>query len=173
MTAPRDSLHDPGALLDHDGVDGRTERHVDDPETFDYFADIAGLAAVGIRNAAGEVLLFDSAHGWRLPYGAVDPGADWVTAAGQFAAALTGREVDVTGVERVTQLAHRHENDTDRTTTTYDVVLRAGPVAGQPVVDDPSFGAWTDPTVHWFESVPEDAYHDHADAVPDIRRVLD
>ncbi|WP_276257824.1 NUDIX domain-containing protein [Haloglomus litoreum] len=168
-----ESLHDPQTLLDTPGVAFDEERTVDDPDDFAYYESLAGMLAVGVTSHDGAVLLMESPHGWRLPYGPVEAGADWLAATRRIARQLTGESVDAGGVERVTRHVREHADDEGRETVTLDVVVGAGPVPGRPVAEDPTFDPWENLTVAWFDTVPEDAYHDHGDAVADIRRFLD
>jgi len=161
-------LHDPVALRDREDVEYRTEA-VDATEgECDYFAEIAGMAAVGVTSEDG-VLLMESPHGWRLPYGPVQPDEDWFAVGERIASALTGRDATIAGVERANRITHRFDG---RDATTHDLVLRADAIPERSTAADPSFGPWDDLTVDWFDRVPEDAYHDHEDAVSDIRVFL-
>ncbi|MCU4743185.1 hypothetical protein [Natronoglomus mannanivorans] len=178
-----ESLLDPASLRGQEGVEFRDERCVDDREGFDDFASIDGLVAVGITNRAGAILLMNSPHGWRVPYGPVDPAEneDWVAVGRRIGAELTGVDVSISRAERVGKITHRLEDGfedggregTARETTSYDVVLRSTPVTGEPVADDPSFDPWDDLELEWFDAVPNDAYWDHGDAVDDIRTFLE
>ena len=168
-TTVMDPLLDPNSLRGRADIDFREGRSVDDRETFDYFASIEGLAAVGLTNEAGAVLLMNGPHGWRLPYGPVETDEDWAVVGGRIGEALLGVDVDVSRAERVERTIHCVEDDEERTTTSYDVVLRAVPVTGEPIADDPDFGPWDELEPDWFETVPGDAYWDHGTAVDDIR----
>lgn len=162
---------DLAALRERDDVDYLAESTTDEGGTFEYFSEIEGLVAVGIVNDAGAVLLMESAHGWRLPYGPVENGEDALAVAGRIAASLTGRESRGESIERVTEFSREHAT-TGETTTSYDVVIRVTPVSGEPVAANPDFGPWEDLVVEWFEEVPEDAYHEHGSAVSDIERFV-
>lgn len=168
-----DSLLDPDSLRNRADIAFREERSIDEPDGFDYFASLAGMVAVGITNDAGAVLLMNSPHGWRLPYGPVDTNEDWVVAGQRIVEELTGVSGSISRTERVTRITRRLETDEERKTTSYDVVLRSVPVAGEPVDNDPSFGPWDELEVGWFDTVPEDAYWDHGDAVDDIRSFIE
>ncbi|WP_255151477.1 hypothetical protein [Halorarius halobius] len=165
-----DVLSDPETLRGAAGVASSEETVVDDADALDYFDSIAGMVAIGARSD-DAVLLMESPHGWRLPYTTVAPDDDWVVTAERFAAALTGDAPAVAGIERVARITH-HDEDGDRVTTTHDVVVGTDPVDGRPVAEAPAFGPWDEMTVAWFESVPDDAYWDHEDAVADVRRFL-
>ena len=168
-----DSLSDPRSVRNRADVEFREEQSVDDGDGVEYFASIDGLVAVGITNEAGAVLLMDSPHGWRLPYGPVDVDEDWVTAGEHIGEELTGVDVEIAGVERVARITHREESDDGREATSYDVVMRTIPLSGKPISGSPSFGPWDELDLEWFSSVPDDAYWDHGDAVDDIRTVLE
>ena len=168
-----DTLLDPSALREREDVEFQTERTVRDEDGFEYFSSVAGLAAVGITNEEGEVLLMNSPHGWRLPYGPVDTNEDWATAARRIGAELTGVTVDVAGVERVAEIENRLEGDNDRETLTYDVIVRIVPVTGEPISSDPGFGPWDELELGWFDAVPDDAYWEHEDAVDDVRTFVE
>jgi hypothetical protein len=168
-----ESLSDPERLRDHDDVSFSDETSVHDRETFDYFASVAGMVAVGVTDGDGHVLLMESAHGWRLPYGPVAPGEDWLAVAREIATALTGVPTDVDGVERVVRIDHRLDGDEPADAVTHDLVVGTVPVADEPVADDPTFDPWDDLTVEWFDAVPEDAYWEHDDAVDDVRLFLE
>ena len=163
-----DSLSDPNSLRTRSDVAFSEERTVDDQEGFDYFDAIGGLVAVGVTNHVGAVLLMNSPHGWRLPYGPVADDEDWLAAGRRLGETLTDVEVNVDRVERVTQVTHSTRSD-DREATSYDVVLRMEPVEGEPLGADPTFGPWEEVEVAWFDAVPDDAYREHGDAVDDIR----
>ncbi len=167
-----DSLSDPGSLRERADVAFREERSVDERDGFEYFASIQGMVAVGITNEAAEVLLMNSPHGWRLPYGPVGTDEDWVDAGRHVGEELTGVDVDIDRVERVGQTTHCLNGDETRETTSYDVILRARTVQGSPIAGDPSFGPWDELEMGWFDAVPDDAYWDHGDAVDDIRRFV-
>ena len=168
-----DSLLNPTSLRSQADVDFREEQSVDEQDEFDYFESIDGLVAVGVTNATGAVLLMNSPHGWRLPYGPVDTDEDWVLAGQNVSEELTGVSARVTRAERVAQITRCLERDEERKTTSYDVVLRTAPVTGEPVSSDPGFGPWGELEVDWFDAVPEDAYWGHGDAVDDIRLFLE
>jgi hypothetical protein len=163
-----DSLTDPDSLRTRSDVEFREEQTVDDQDGFDYFAAIGGLVAVGVTNHAGAVLLMNSPHGWRLPYGPVADDEDWLAAGRRLGETLTDAETAVDRVERVAQVTHSTTGD-DREATSYDVVLRMEPVEGEPLGTDPSFGPWKEVELEWFDAVPDDAYRDHGDAVEDIQ----
>lgn len=164
-------LSDPERLRDDETVAFSEETSTHDRETFDYFASIAGMVAVGVGSDSG-VLLMEGPHGWRLPYGPVAPDEDWLAVARAMATAMTGEPVQLAGVERVARIEHRLDGG-DETTVTHDVILGTEPVDGQPVADDPTFEPWEDLTVGWFDEVPEDAYWEHDDAVDDVRLFLE
>jgi hypothetical protein len=168
-----DELRDPSTLREEPGVEYTEARTTDSADAFEYYADIDGLVAVGVTNDAGAILLMDSPHGWRLPYGHVPGGADWLDRVGEIAATLTGVETAAAEVLRVSAVTHELRSDPDRTATSYDAVVGTEPVAGEPVADDPTFGEWSDLDLAWFDEVPDDAYHAHGDAVDDIEYFLE
>ncbi|WP_247005020.1 hypothetical protein [Halosolutus gelatinilyticus] len=168
-----ESLLNPISLRDRTDVEFGEEQCTDEQDEFDYFESIDGLVAVGVTNAAGAALLMNSPHGWRLPYGPVGADEDWVLAGQNVGEELTDVSVTIARAERVAQLTRCLANDEERETTSYDVVLRTAPVAGEPVGDDPSFGPWDEVEVDWFDAVPEDAYWSHGSAVDDIRSFLE
>ncbi|ELZ25653.1 hypothetical protein C475_09349 [Halosimplex carlsbadense 2-9-1] len=168
-----DTLRDPSTLRAEPGVEYTEARTTDGADAFEYFDEVEGLVAVGVTNEAGAVLLMDSPHGWRLPYGHVPGGADWLERAAEIAATLTGAEPAANEVLRVSAVTHELRSDTERTATSYDLVAGTEPVAGEPVAADPTFGEWSDLDLAWFDEVPDDAYHAHGDAVDDIEYFLD
>lgn len=168
-------LLDPDSLRERADVEFREERISAEREGFDYFASIDGLVAVGLTNEAGGVLLMNSPHGWRLPYGPVDEDEDWVAVGRRVGEELTGVDVTIARTERAARITHRLEDgreDDERETTSYDVVLRGTPVRGEPIDDAPTFDPWDELELGWFDAVPDDAYWDHGDAVDDIRLFL-
>jgi hypothetical protein len=167
-----DSLPDPGSLRGRSDTPFREEQSVAERNDFEYFDSIGGMVAVGVLGEGDEVLLMNGPHGWRLPYGTVEAGADWVTVGERYATAMTGVDIEVRSVERVTEVTRRLEGGRDETTN-HDVVLRTAPVRGHPIAATPAFGPWDDVEVEWFSGVPGDAYWDHGDAVDDIRRCLE
>mgnify|MGYP000150208188 CR=1 FL=1 len=168
-----DELRDPSTLRDEPGVEYTEARTTDGDDAFEYYSEIEGLVAVGVPNDADAVLLMDSPHGWRLPYGAVPGGADWLARAGEIAETLTGVETAADEVLRVSAVTHELRSDTERTATSYDAVVGVEPVAGEPVADDPTFGEWSELDLAWFDEVPDGAYHAHGDAVDDIEYFLE
>lgn len=182
-----ESLLDPDSLRNRGAVEFREERTTVERAGFDYFASVDGLVAVGVTNEAGGVLLMNSPHGWRLPYGPVgeneneSENEDWVAVGRRIGAELTGVDVSISRAERAARITHRLEGGcedggrggTARETTSYDVVLRSTPVTGEPIDDDPRFGPWDELELDWFDAVPDDAYWNHGDAVDDIRLVLE
>ena len=168
-----DVLHDPSRLREESSVEYVETRTTDGADAFEYFADVAGLVAVGVTNESNAVLLMDSPHGWRLPYGHVDAGADWAARAAGIAETLTGVETGAAEVLRVAAITHELRTDAERTVTSYDAVVGTEPVDGEPIAADPTFGEWEDLELGWFHDVPDDAYHDHGDAVDDIEYFLE
>ncbi|WP_436912126.1 hypothetical protein [Halosimplex marinum] len=168
-----DDLRDPSTLRDDPAVEYSETSTTDGEDAFEYFSEVEGLVAVGVTNDVGAVLLMDSPHGWRLPYGHVPSGADWLDRAAEIAATMTGSDPAAAEVRRVTAVTHELRTDTERIATSYDAVVGTEPVAGEPVADDPTFGEWTDLDLDWFAEVPDDAYHAHGDAVDDIERFLE
>ncbi|QLH79212.1 hypothetical protein HZS55_18795 [Halosimplex rubrum] len=168
-----DELRDPSTLHGEPGVEYTEATTTDGDDAFEYFADVEGLVAVGVTNDADAVLLMDSPHGWRLPYGHVPSGADWFERAAEIAETLTGVDAAAAEVLRVSAITHELRSDTERTATSYDLVVGIEPVAGEPVADDPTFGEWSDLDLGWFTDVPDDAYHAHGDAVDDIEYFLE
>lgn len=166
-----DSLLDPDSLRNRDDITFRGEQSVDDQDDFEYFDAISGMAAVGILNERGEILLMNSPHGWRLPYGPVEAGADWVTVGRRYGTVMTGVDIMIRRVERATEISRRLKGGSEETTS-YDVVLSSVPVEGQPVASTPAFGPWNTVEVAWFSDLPDDAYWEHGDVVEDIRRFL-
>ena len=146
-----------------------TARH--DPTEFDYWRRVDGAAVLGVPSADGGVLLMDGAHGWRLPFVAVD-GDDWVAIARASVEALTDVHVDIERAERVERVEHLSA-DGDERTVTHDVVVRTTPVDEGSLAADPRLPDWGRLTVDWFDAVPEDAYRDHPETVADIERILD
>lgn len=168
-----DALHDPSRLREESSVDFRSVRTTDGTDAFEYYSDTAGLVALGITNDDGAVLLMDSAHGWRLPYGGVDSTVDWLDRVAEIGRTLTGVDVTAGAVLRVTEITHELATDQDQTTTSFDAVVGTEPVDGEPIADDPTFDEWEDLELGWFDEVPDDAYHDHGDAVDDIELFLE
>lgn len=168
-----DALRDPATLREDPDVEFTETRTTDGQDAFDYFDGVAGLVAVGVTNDAGAVLLMDSPHGWRLPYGHVDDGADWLARTAEIAETLTGVDATAAEVLRVNRITHELRTDANRTATSFDAVVGTDPVDGEPVAEDPTFGEWTDLELGWFDDVPEDAYHAHGDAVDDIEYFLE
>ena len=168
-----DELRDPSTLRGEPGVEYTEARTTDSADAFEYYADIEGLVAVGVTNDAGAVLLMDSPHGWRLPYGDVPGGTDWLARVADIAATITGVDAAAAEVLRVSAVTHELRSDTERTATSYDAVVGTEPVDGEPVAADPTFGEWSNLELAWFDEVPDDAYHAHGDAVDDIEYFLE
>lgn len=167
-----DSLRAPGSLRNRADVEFREEQSTADSDSIEYFASIDGLLAIGVTNDAGAVLLMDSPHGWRLPYGPVGVDEDWIEAGHRIGQDLTGIDVEIAGVERVGEITYCEEDDDGREVTSYDVVVGTEPLEGEPLAVDPGFGPWDDLELGWFASIPHDAYWDHGDAVDDIRSII-
>lgn len=172
LTTSMDSLVDPDSFRGQPDTTFREEESIDEKDDFEYFRSLSGLVAIGVPSEEGDILLMNSPHGWRLPYGPVESGADWVSAARRFGTAMTARDITIETAERITKIDRQLKNG-NAETTSYDVVLRAVPVKGQPVGRTPDFGPWADITLEWFSDIPEDAYWEHGDAVDDIERCLE
>ncbi|MFC7142207.1 hypothetical protein ACFQMA_20510 [Halosimplex aquaticum] len=168
-----DAIRDPATLREEPDVEYSETRTTDGQDAFDYFDGIAGLVAIGITNDEGAVLLMDSPHGWRLPYGHVDAGSDWLARTEEIGEMLTGVPVRAAEVLRVSEITHELRTDADQTATSFDAVVGTDPVDGEPLAHDPTFGEWETLELDWFDEVPEDAYHTHADAVDDIEYFLE
>jgi len=147
-----DSLTDPGARAERNGVEVAEKSATVPAEAFDHYDELGGEVAVGVTNADGAVLLWtDADHGWLLPAAPVDPGEDYAAAARRVVERLADTDVAVTGVERVRRVRYAVEDD-DRETTAYHVLVRAA-ATDEPLPDSPDGpdGA----TVDWFDAVPE------------------
>ena len=168
-----DALHDPSTCREDTDVEFSEAETTDGRDAFDYFDGVSGLVAVGVTNDAGAVLLMESPHGWRLPYGAVESEADRLATAETIGETLTGVPVTADRVERVTQITHRLRTDEAQTAVSYDAAVGTEPIDGDPVADDPTFGEWEDLKLGWFDAVPDDAYHAHGSATDDIERFVE
>ena len=142
-----DALFDPESLRRQSGTTFRDEQSVDSTDDFEYFRSIAGLVAIGIPTEGGQILLMDSPHGWRLPYGPVESGADWAAVARQFGTEMTGKDIAIDTAERIARIERRLENGNEETTS-YEAVLRAasGSSAARPARPARSCPASTPPS---------------------------
>lgn len=175
---------DAHSLRDREDVEFRAEtRTVTRPE-FETAYDLESRVTVGITNDRGEVLLVnEGARGWTLPGAAVGANEDWERAGRRVAAALTGVDVALEEQVRVRRIEFRRE-ESDRTHTTDNVLVRTAPVSERPVADEPTLGSVGEspaagddepPAVGvrdliWHDRVPEDQSEGIA---TDVRAVLD
>jgi nucleolar protein 56 len=170
---------DPETLLGREDVPVREDPEVvEHQHHFDLYEPIEGMAAVGVTNDDGEVLLLvDDDEGIALlPHGPVEPGEDWAAAATRVVEEQTGVAVEIDGPELVKRKYFSPEGDDDRQTTAFQVFLRASPIDGETATassEDGGDGNWD---VSWFDEVPVDA--DEADEteddiVDDIRLFVD
>lgn len=154
-----DSLTDPAALRDRDGVEFRARTETLDPDDFetarDDLAAVAGWVVVGVENDAGAVLLMDDGdHGWTLPAAPVDPDEDWVAAGRTLLEGVAGVAPAADRPERVRRIGYDTQDGDDRVVV-HHVVLRSEPVAGEPVADEPTVGCDTAVQAGWFDALPD------------------
>lgn len=164
---------DPERLLDHGDVEFTEKPSEVHGHHFDLYEPIEGMAIVGATNDEGEVLLLvdrEAGHAV-LPYGKVEPGADWATVARCSTEELTGVAVELDGAELVRRKRYRPE-DGDRETTGHDVVFRASSAkAAEPVAD---VGTCEDNhwEAAWVSELPEEI-DVHGDVLADIRLFIE
>ena len=155
-----DQLTNPRAFRDSDAVEYLTETktlpNADFAAVHGDLADRGGWAVVGVTNDADALLLMDDgSHGWTLPAIPVDDGGDGAARGREAIEGLTGRAIDLVGVERVRRLDY-HEEDGDGQVTVHHVVLRTEPVAGEPVATEPTIGCDGSADVGWFDVLPDE-----------------
>lgn len=151
------TLTDPEAVRDRTDVTGREHARTRDDRDH-CGTSSAGQAVVGVRNDAGEVLLLVNREiGIAvLPHGTVPEEGDWAETARTDAAATTGIEFALQGVELVRRVEHRLEGEDGPHAVTHQVVFRGSAAGG--TIDDckrsPEAGsdAWT---AGWYDGLPD------------------
>lgn len=153
-----ESIHDPESLRETDGAPVETDADVVDAEAFEQIVDLPDLAAVGLTNDRGEVLLrkFTPDCSWKLPCQAVEPDEDFVAAAETTLAEEVGPPATLATVTGGWSL-EAHTPDRERSTTRHFVVFRATREAAEqsPAAVAPGGEAVAD--AGWFEQPPTDA----------------
>lgn len=163
-----DSLTDPESLLARHGL--AVETHTDSlaPEDFADAEAWDSHVAVGVADDRGVLCYDDGHHGWTLPAFAVADDEDYLAVARREFDALTGAPVAVEDVvyarRRVFTVAGADDDD-DRETSVWNVIVRASP--DDPLSNDPDCRE-DGSTLRWFDGVPEDA---EGVVVEDVGRV--
>jgi len=162
------TLSDPTTLLDRDEVDVRDRHETADADTFADHESWDGMAAVGIADDDGRLLLLRREDGDHaiLPHRPVEPGGDYAAVARAAAAEAADLQVTLDGVERVRRVEFTHADD-GRTASRLDALFRASPDGDAA----PTAGrdCWT---ATWAREVPENPEWDHEDVLDDIRAFL-
>ena len=156
-----ESLSDPEFLRDYDEVEFQTEVEILDEEGFeDAHENLRALdshVVVGIVNDREEVLLQnDGHHGWTLTAFSVESSDDWVVTACNRVKRLTGTAIEINGAERVRRIDYCLESENDPRISIYNVVLRASPVEGETIEENPCSPHEDSPELEWFNRVPEE-----------------
>ncbi|MFB6071957.1 MAG: hypothetical protein ABEJ88_03220 [Halobacterium sp.] len=146
---PTESLTDPAAYRDADGVD---YVEVSDDSHFETNRDTAGVTAVAVTNAAGELALVRLENATVVPWAKVDAGGDFAAAASEAVAPL-GVDVDLNELVRVRRKVSAREG-AEEDAVAYDVLFAASPVDGDDLADDPANDRVE--SVEWVDSVPAD-----------------
>jgi ADP-ribose pyrophosphatase YjhB (NUDIX family) len=149
-TDPTESLTDPAAFADADGVD---YDEIEDDSHFEQNRDHDGLAAVAVTDADGRLALVEFEYATMIPWYHVEPGEDYVDAAHIATDVLLGIDVELDALVRVRKKTSTHE-ETGEQVTAYEALYAASP-AGDAVIPDelPNCDA---ERADWFDSIPED-----------------
>ncbi|MFB6236123.1 MAG: NUDIX hydrolase [Halopenitus sp.] len=153
-----ESIRDPESLRATEGVPVEADADVVDADALEQIADLPDLAAVGLTNDRGEVLLrkFTPDSSWKLPCQAVEPDEDFVAAAETTLAEQVGPDAALATVTCCWSL-EAHTADGERSTTRHFVVFRATPTADDPAMSATSPGGEAVADAGWFEQPPADA----------------
>jgi hypothetical protein len=152
-------IHDSDALRDHDEIPYHETVDTVPEEVVDQMDGLPDLAAVGVTNEAGDVLLrrLTETCSWKLPAASVAPDEDFAAAIRTQILATIGLSVDLTGVAGVWEVTVESE-DGDRSASRTFVVFEGRVTDGvydldavTPTGDDPV------EDVDWFEELPGDA----------------
>jgi hypothetical protein len=181
--ATDESLADPSALRDRPDVAEAIEERTVSAEKHEAlrerYAQIDGVAQVGVRRADGAVLLArtDRSEEWAPPGGNVALGQDWVAAATTAAESLTGEAVvvdDPVLYGRTTFVPDDGEGEGVSAETVVFAASLADPETG--FAEDPTLPEDLDHPLYgdgesvglelaWFESVPADVNPNHREEI--------
>lgn len=147
-TDPTESLTDPAAFADAEGVEYRA---VEDDSHFEMNRDHAGVAAVAVTNDDGALAFAEFDHGPMLPWFPVDPDGDFADGAHTAAEALLGIDIELDALVRI----RRKESTSDdgERAVADDVVYAASPAGdGTLPAEVPNCEA---ETADWDAEVPD------------------
>ena len=167
-------ITDPTELLDRPAVEHTEETVVH--EDGDYCeAGYAGRAIVGVATDDAVLALFDDEEPTVvLPNATVDPGEDYVTAAGRAVEEKTGVPVRIDAPVLVRTVHHRVGGEEVPTETNRHVVFRA-----TAATEDPKSTAEiaadldTDASATWLSEMPDDLANAAMQSANDVARFLD
>jgi|AntRauMinimDraft_4_1070384.scaffolds.fasta_scaffold00029_47 hypothetical protein len=162
---PTESLTDPAALRDRDGVEHVT---VSDDDHFESNRDNEGVAVVGVRDADGELALPTLEAGTVLTHAIVEAGEDFADTAREGAHELLGVDVGLEGVERVRRKVSTNDGEE---AIAYDVVFAASLVDDAELPDEtPSCQV---ESTGWYDALPENFAHGDDEMCADARLFVD
>jgi len=147
---PTESLTDPAALRDRDGVEFVT---VSDDDHFESNRDTEGVAVVGVTNADGELALPTLEAGTVLTHAIVEADEDFADTAREGAHELLGVDVELDDVLRVRRKVSSRPGD-DEDAVAHVVVYTASP-AGDATLPEAVPSCQVEST-DWYGGAPED-----------------
>ena len=172
---PHDSQHDSiGPIVDHEELRGRDdvpyhdETDVADADTVEWMADAADMAAVGVTNDDGDLLLqqLTETCAWKLPVQTVDPGADFAAVITDHVRETIGFDLALDRVAGVWDVTVRTEDGTQSASRAF-VTFGATPASGSYDLDAVSPAGESVEAADWFEALP-----DNSQAIPGTESFL-
>lgn len=164
-----ESVVDYGSLRDRDDVPYHDETDVVDRETVEAVDDLPDLAAAGITNPDGELLLrrLTDSCSWKIPVETVGPGEDFAAAIAAHVEATVGFAVELDAIVGVWDIGVRTD-DGEQSAARGFVTFRASPVSDDYDLDAATPGGDPVEEAGWFDALPEDA-----DVIPGTELFLD
>lgn len=161
-TSPSETVVEP--IVDHETLRGRDdvayhdETDVVDAETVEWMADAADLAAVGVTNDDGELLLRRQTDtcSWKVPVATVGTDEDFAAAISTHVRESIGFDLELDAVEGVWDISVRTE-DGEQTASRAFVTFSARPISGGYDLDAVTPTGDAVEEAGWFETLPEDA----------------
>ncbi|MDH5018951.1 hypothetical protein [Halobacterium rubrum] len=162
---PVDSLSDPDALRDRDGVEYLT---VSDDDHFESNQRTEGVAVVGVTNGAGDLALPTLEAGTILTHAMVEDGGDFADTAREGTHELLGIDVTLDDVLRVRRKVSSRP-DAEEDAIAHVVVYAASP-AGDAELPEEVPSCQVEST-DWYDGVPDDLVS--AEMRDDLERLLE
>jgi hypothetical protein len=145
-------------LREHDDVPYHDETDVVDTDTVEWMADADDMAAVGVTNGEGDLLLrrLTETCAWKIPVETVDSDDDFAAAITDHVRETIGFDLELDGIAGVWDVTVRTEDGSQSASRAF-VTFSATPAAGAYDLDAVSPAG--DPVVasDWFGALPENA----------------